>query len=106
MLLLDELAKIELVDAPLTDAIMRLVANPSRDNHVVIITPRLEADSTGRLKLLLDRGASVLVAVLVWDDDAEATVAQAASLGCQVVEIRPNTSLNVAFHREVGAGRL
>ena len=106
MLLLDELAKIELVDAPLTDAIMRLVANPSRDNHVVIITPRLEADSTGRLKLLLDRGASVLVAVLVWDDAAEATVAQAASLGCQVVEIRPNTSLNVAFHREVGAGRL
>jgi uncharacterized protein (DUF58 family) len=106
MLLLDELAKIELVDAPLTDAIMRLVANPSRDNHVVILTPRLEADATARLKLLLDRGTSVLVAVLVWDDGAEATVAQAASLGCQVVEIRPNTSLNVAFHREVGAGRL
>jgi uncharacterized protein (DUF58 family) len=105
MMLLDELAKIERVDAPLTEAIMRLVANPSRDNHVVIITPRLEADSTGRLKLLLDRGASVLVAVLVWDDEAEHTVAQAASLGCQVVEIRPNASLNVSFHREVGAGR-
>jgi uncharacterized protein (DUF58 family) len=105
MMLLDEMAKIDLVDAPLTDAIMRLVTDPSRDNHVVILTPRLDRDSTGRLKLLLDRGASVLVAVLVWDDEAEATVAQAASLGCQVIEIRPNTSLSVAFRREVGAGR-
>lgn len=106
MMLLDEMAKIELVDAPLTDAIMRLVSDPSRDNHVVIITPHLESDSTGRLKLLLDRGASVLVAVLVWDDEAEKTVAQAASLGCQVIEIRPNASLSVSFRREVGAGRL
>ena len=106
MMLLDEMAKIDLVDAPLTDAIMRLVSNPSRDNHVVIITPRLDDESTGRLKLLLDRGASVLVAVLVWDDDAEHTVAQAASLGCQVVEIRPNASLSLSFRREVGAGRL
>ena len=105
MMLLDELAKLELVDAPLTDAIMRLVADPSRDNHVVIITPRLEADATGRLKLLIDRGASVLVAVLVWDEHAEDAVAQAAALGCQVIEIRPNVPLNVAFNREVGAGR-
>jgi uncharacterized protein (DUF58 family) len=106
MMLLDEMAKIDLVDAPLTEAIMRLVSNPSRDNHVVILTPRLDADSTGRLKLLLDRGASVLVAVLVWDDDAEHTVTQAASLGCQVVEIRPNAPLSLSFRREVGAGRL
>ena len=106
MMLLDEMAKIDLVDAPLTDAIMRLVSNPSRDNHVVIITPRLDAESTGRLKLLLDRGASVLVAVLVWDDEAEHTVAQAASLGCQVIEIRPNAPLSLSFRREVGAGRL
>lgn len=105
MMLLDEMAKIELVDAPLTDAITRLVSDPSRDNHVVILTPRLDAESTGRLKLLLDRGASVLVAVLVWEDDAEQTVAQAASLGCQVIEIRPNSSLSLAFRREVGAGR-
>lgn len=105
MMLLDEMARLDLIDAPLTDAIMRLVTNPSRDNHVVIITPRLDAETTGRLKLLLDRGASVLVAVLVWTDDADATVAQAASLGCQVIEIRPNTPLSVAFRREVGAGR-
>lgn len=106
MMLLDEMAKIQLVDAPLTEAIMRLVSDPSRDNHIVILTPRLEAESIGRLRLLLDRGASVLVAVLMWDDEAEQTVAQAASLGCQVIEIRPNASLSLSFRREVGAGRL
>ena len=106
MLFLDALARFELVSESLVEPIMRLVSNPSRDTHIVIITPRLDADSASRLKLLLDRGASVLVAALMWEEEASDTLGIAASLGCQVVEIRPNASLTVSFNREVGAGRL
>jgi uncharacterized protein (DUF58 family) len=106
MMLLDTLARASLEREPLTDPIMRLVSDPSRDNHIVIITPRLDAEAASRLKLLLDRGASVLVAALLWEEDAAETLGTAASLGCQVVEIRPQVPLAVSFRREVGAGRL
>jgi uncharacterized protein (DUF58 family) len=106
MVLLDALARFALANETLVEPIMRLVSNPSRDTHVVLITPRLDADSASRLKLLLDRGTSVLVAALLWDEDAADTLGIAASLGCQVVEIRPNAPLAVSFRREVGAGRL
>ena len=106
MTLLDTLARAELQSEGLDQPITRLIADPSRDNHIVIITPHLDAAAAARLRLLLDRGASILVAALVWDDEAEDTLGTAAALGCQVVEIRPNTSLAVAFRREVGAGRL
>jgi uncharacterized protein (DUF58 family) len=106
MLYLDALARMELGPETITDPIMRLVSDPSRDNHVVIITPYLDREAASRLKLLLDRGASVLVAVLLWDEDDQDTLGTAAALGCQVVEIRPNVPLAVSFRREVGAGRL
>lgn len=106
MMFLDALARFELGSETLVEPIMRLVSNPSRDAHVVIITPHLDADSASRLKLLLDRGTSVLVATLLWDEESTDTLGIAASLGCQVVEVRPNAPLAVSFNREVGAGRL
>src|SRR3954447_11885008 len=105
MLLLDALARAERQPQPLVDPIMRLVSDPSRDNHIVLITPRLDAEAAARLNLLVQRGASVLVAALLWDEDAAGTLATAAALGCQVVELRPGVPLAVAFRREVGAGR-
>jgi hypothetical protein len=103
---LDELARLERTDDHLVDAIMRMVGNPQRDAHVVVITPHLDNEAAARLRLLLDRGTSILVAALVWDLEHEETLGTAASLGCQVVEVRPNVPLAVAFRREVGAGRL
>jgi len=41
----------------------------------------------------------------MWGEEAADTLGVAASLGCQVVEIRPGVPLAVAFRREVGAGR-
>jgi hypothetical protein len=54
----------------------------------------------------VQRGASVLVAALIWEEESAETLGIAASLGCQVIEIRPGVPLAVAFRREVGAGRL
>ena len=106
LMLLDALARAQREKASIVDAIMRLVSDPSRDNHVVIITPKLDKEAAARLNLLVQRGASVLVAALVWDEENADTLGIAAALGCQVVEIRPGVPLAVAFRREVGAGRL
>lgn len=103
---LDALARAERERAPVTDAITRLVGDPRRDAHIVVITPLLDAVAAARLKLLLERGASVLVAALIWDEEDTETLGQAASIGCQVIEIRPQAALAAAFHHEVGAGRL
>jgi uncharacterized protein (DUF58 family) len=105
MRLLDELARVERERETLTEPIMRMLNTPGRDNHIVIITPHLDAESSARLAFLTQRGASVLVAALMWDDLASETLAVAASLGCQVVEIRPGAPLAASFRREVGAGR-
>jgi hypothetical protein len=54
--------------------------------------------------LLIERGWSVLVVALLWDELAAETLAAAARLGCQVAEIRPNAPLAVAFRNVVGGG--
>jgi uncharacterized protein (DUF58 family) len=106
MMLLDALARVEPEKVPIVESIMRLVSDPSRDAHIVIITPKLDQEAAARLNLLVQRGASVLVAALIWDEESADTLGVAASLGCQVIEIRPRVPLAVAFRREVGAGRL
>lgn len=104
MKILDELARFELQDEPITDAISRVVFNRGRDAHVAIITPLLEQESAGSLEILIERGWSVLVVALLWDELAVETLAAAAKLGCQVAEVRPNAPLAVAFHNVVGGG--
>ena len=101
---LDELARLELEDVPVTEAINRIVFDRGRDAHVVVVTPLLERDSAGSLELLIGRGWSVLVVALLWDELAVETLAAAATLGCQVAEVRPNVPLAVAFHNVVGGG--
>ncbi|HUR79111.1 MAG TPA: DUF58 domain-containing protein [Acidimicrobiales bacterium] len=105
MMFLDALARAELGDKSIVDAVMRLVSDPSRDAHIVIITPYLEPDDAARIRLLVQRGASVLIAALVWDETDERTIDRAAAIGAQVVEIRPRSNLAVAFSRDVGMGR-
>ena len=103
--MLDSLARVELENVSLADSVMGLVNSPSRDNHIIIVTPRLDPEVASRLSLLVQRGASVLVAAVVWDETFTDTLGIAASLGCQVIEIRPGAPLAVSFRREVGAGR-
>ena len=104
MEMLDTLARVDLEDEPVTEALTRIVFNRGRDAHVVVITPLLEAEATAVLELLVQRGWSVLVVALLWDELAVETLVAAAKLGCQVAEIRPNAPLAVAFHNVVGGG--
>lgn len=101
--LLDELARIDMGDATLKDGMVRLASMARRDIHLVILTPFLDLESAARLELLLERGVHTTVVALVWDEEQTENLTRATALGAQVVEIRPNTPLAVAFRREVAA---
>lgn len=101
--LLDELARIEPVKGSLREMFDRLLLSMRRDTHVVVVTPLLDSAAASRLRLLVDRGQSVVVVALMWLDEAVDTLASAAGLGVHVVEVGPNTNLTLAFRREVAA---
>jgi len=102
--LLDACARLEIQRTPLEEAVLRLVTDHRRDSHNILITPRLTRDSAAKVRLLLNKGVSVLVVALIWEEEAEETLNIAASLGCQVVELRPGQSLGAALYTEVGGG--
>jgi uncharacterized protein (DUF58 family) len=103
--LLDELAKVQREKVPLTKSLERVLMDPHRTSHNVIVTPQLEHLAAGRLKLLLDRGTSLLIVHLMWDDTDPLSLHRAGSLGCPVVELAPNMALERVFQRVIGMGR-
>jgi uncharacterized protein (DUF58 family) len=106
LMLLDNLARLEMSRQPLSAMITRMVTNPRRDAHNVLITPRLGTEEAARLKVLLRTGVSILVVALIWDEDEEKsdTLATAAALGCQVVGVHPGQDLSTALYQDIGAG--
>lgn len=106
MILLDGLAKLELQREPLTQGITRLLARPQRDAHHILITGHLGPHEAAQLKLLVNKGVSVLVVALLWTQEAqEAEVLRAAAgLGCMVTGIRPDQDIAEALFHEIGAG--
>jgi uncharacterized protein (DUF58 family) len=103
--LLDALARLTMDREPLAGALRRLIANNQRDAHNVLITPTLTREEAGQLRVLLEKGVSVLAVVLAYREGFEEAAHNAAAVGCQVVEVRPNVSLAEALATEVGAGR-
>ena len=106
LLLLDALARLEMSREPLTKCISRMLANPRRDAHTILITPKLGQHDAAQLRLLLNTGVSVLVIALLWEEDEEEAdvLTTAASLGCQVAGLHPGDDLATALATEVGAG--
>jgi uncharacterized protein (DUF58 family) len=103
--LLDAMARVDFGKQPLSDTILRVTADPSRDAHTLLITPRLLPPAAAQLRLLINKGVSVTVVALLWEEEAEETAATASALGCGVVELRPDQSIAAALSVEVGAGR-
>jgi uncharacterized protein (DUF58 family) len=104
MQMLDSLAKVDMDREPLSKAIMRMLGSASRDAHNILITPRLGAAEAAQLRLLLNTGVSILVVALLWEEENAGTVGVAASLGCQVVGVRPGQDLATALFSDIGAG--
>lgn len=103
--LLDALARVDMEDPPLRTGIDRLVREPRRDVHHIVISPHVDDAAATRLKALVDRGAYVVLVVLVWEESDPRSLATAAALGCEVVQLRPRTPLETVFAQDHGAGR-
>lgn len=102
---LDALARVEMSRDPLTKVIMRLIADPRRDAHNILITPKLGQTEASQLKILLDKGVSVMVVALLWDEENAETPGVAAALGCQVAGVHPGQDLTTALYADIGAGQ-
>ncbi len=102
--LLDAFAKVEMGRDPLGVVIRRLLGNAQRDAHNVLITPHLGQQEAAQLKLLLNKGVSILVVALLWNEDEGETAGMAAALGCQVASLRPGGDLASALFNNIGAG--
>lgn len=103
--LLDRLAEVQLDKVPLEDALTRLMYDPNRRAHNVLVTPYLSRETASRLRLLMNRGASLLIAFVSGDETDPAALHRAGTLGCNVVEIRTGSSLERVFQHAVGARR-
>ena len=104
LILLDNLARLELTREPLANMIMRMVSDGRRAAHNILVTPRLGDLEAAQLKLLLNTGVSILVVALLWDEENAHTPGVAAALGCQVVAVHPGQDLTTALYQDIGAG--
>jgi uncharacterized protein (DUF58 family) len=106
LMLLDALARVDMAREPLTAVVRRMLSGNNRAAHAVLITPRLGQAEAAQLKLLLNRGMSILVVALLWDEEEGGTdtLGTAAALGCQVVGVHPGQDLTTALYQDIGAG--
>ena len=101
---LDQLARLEPSKEPLAKAIETRFRDPQKDVHVVIVTPHLDAKTAASVRLLVQRGISVLMAMLVWEDSDPNAIHRAEEIGAQVVQVKPGASLAGVFAHSLGAG--
>ena len=101
--LLDRCAEVQLESVPLARSLERLFLDRQRNTHNVLVTPYLDGDAARRIRILLERGTSVLLVLLLWEDTDAAMLHRAGGLGCNVVELRPGVSFERTFARMVGA---
>lgn len=104
--LLDELAAVKRERVPLTTALDRLFTDPHRSAHNIVITSNLAQRDAARLRLILERGASVILVLILWEDTDPLTVHRAGGLGCNVVEVSAGSSLAAVFQHVVGTRRV
>jgi uncharacterized protein (DUF58 family) len=105
LLLLDVMARVEEDRTPLSTALRRLVADPRRDAHTIVITPKLTMQDIALMKLLVNKGVSVTVIGIVWDELVGDTLTSAAALGCQVVPVHVGDDLASALSHDARVGR-
>lgn len=103
--LLDQLAAVERDDVEFATALDRLIVERGSNAHNVVITPDLPRDAAMRLRLVLNRGTSVLLTLVVWEDTDPVTLQRAGMLGCGVAEITAGVPLEKVFRQAIGGRR-
>ena len=103
--LLDQLAQLQLSDAPPQQAIERVVTERRGDTHMCIVTTQFTSRMAARIRLLTDKGMSLVVALVKWDDSDPNAPRRAREVGAQVVRIMPGQQLEAPFAHALGVAR-
>src|SRR4051794_9310315 len=103
--LLDELAMLDLSDAPVHDAIERIVTERRGDTHMCIVSTRFDSRTASRVRLLTERGMSLVVALVRWEDADPNAARRAREVGAQVVQVSPGQQLEHVFAHSLGLAR-
>lgn len=104
--LLDKLAELTLEEVTCSQPMDRLLTTTQRTTHHILITPYLSQKTAARLRLMLERGTSMLLVMVLWEGIDPLALHRAGSLGCNVVEIRAGVPMDRAFLRVTGMRRL
>ena len=100
--MLDELARAELCDEPLHIAIERLIAERRGDLHLCIVSTSFDRETAARVRMLVEKGMSLVVALVRWEDADPNAARRAREVGAQVVQISPGQQLEAAFAHALG----
>jgi uncharacterized protein (DUF58 family) len=101
---LDELARVGFTTTTLADVAAKLVNEAKGGIHLVVITPHLDRAAAGRLRLLVQRGVSLVVAKLMWEESDPMSLQRAAAIGGRLVQVPPSGPLEAVFAHQVGVG--
>jgi uncharacterized protein (DUF58 family) len=101
--LLDFLARVQLTETPIAKVGFDILEQARHRPHFLFLTPYLSDTDAQQLKLVVDRGLSVVVAQLLWDEADPLTASRAAAVGASIVQLESGSSLAAAFAHPVGA---
>jgi uncharacterized protein (DUF58 family) len=103
--LLDELARLQLGDAPAYDAVERIISERRGDTHMCLVSTRFDSRTASRMRLLTERGMSLVVALVQWEDGDPNAARRAREVGAQVVQVSPGQQLEASFAHALGLAR-
>jgi uncharacterized protein (DUF58 family) len=95
--LLDELAKLQLSDATVHDAIERVITERRGDTHMCLVSTGFDNRTASRIRLLTERGMSLVVALVQGEESDPNAARRAREIGAQVVQVSPGQQLEAAF---------
>lgn len=94
---LDELARVQLSKASLAEAGKHLLREARGGAHVVVITPHVDREMASRLRLMIERGASIVAAIVQWEETDPLSTQRAAAIGCRVIQVPLTGALEAVF---------
>jgi uncharacterized protein (DUF58 family) len=103
--MLDELARLELCDVPVSQAIERVITERRGDMHMCIVSTGFDRETASRVRMLAEKGMSLVVALVRWEDADPNAARRAREAGAQVVQITPGQQLEAAFAHALGLAR-
>src|SRR5947209_4735126 len=103
--LLDQLAMLELTDAAVHDAIERVITERRGDMHMCIVSTGFDTRTAARVRLLTERGMSLVVGLVQWEDGDPNAARRAREIGAQVVQVSPGQQLEHVFAHSLGLAR-